>query len=197
MLNYVDIAFALLFSQNLLLVFAFAFGADPKTFSRPKQAFYTGLCMTGFLAILAPLSRLVYGFLEHYSITQFQIFAYTLLGIFGTYGLGLLLERISGEIWRVMGDSIRSLPSNGGILAVLFLCGQKNYSWQEAFVFGLFGGIGVLVSLVSLVGIRQNSEFDHSPACFQGMPILFMTAGLMSLAFMGYYGFHITYTPST
>lgn len=190
MINYVEIAFALLFSQNLLLVFAFAFGADPKTFSRPKQAFFTGLVMTVFLAILAPLSRLLYGALEQYSLTQFSLLAYTLLGILGTYGLGLAVERMSGEVWRVLGDSIRSLPSNGGIIAVLILCGQQDYHWQEAFVFGLFGGIGVLVSLVSLVGIRQNSEFDHSPACFQGMPILFMTAGLMSLAFMGYYGFH-------
>ncbi len=190
MIQYVDIAFALLFSQNLLLVFAFGFGADPKAFSRPKHAFYTGLTMTAFLMVLSPVSRIFYEILEHYGLNHYDLLCYTLLATFGSHGLGLLLEKMSSELWRVTGDAIRSLPSNGGVIAVLILCGQQDYHWQEALVFGLFAGIGVLVSLVSLVGIRQNSEFYHSPSCFQGMPILFMTAGLMSLAFIGYYGFH-------
>lgn len=188
MTNYVEIAFALLYSQNLLLVFAFAFGANPKTFSRPKEAFFTGLCLTGVLMVLTPISRILYEILDHNSLTHYKILLYSLLAVFGCHGLAVLLEKSSPSLWRLLGNSLGSLPSNGAVLAVLILCGQQGYTWREALVYGFFGGIGVLVALVSLVGIRQNSESHHSPACFQGMPILFMTAGLMSLAFLGYYG---------
>lgn len=190
MLNYANIAFTVLFSQNLLLVFAFAFGTDPKTFSRPKHAFYTGLTMTGTLMVLAPLSRLVFELLRRSDMTHFSLLCYTLLGTFGTSVLGLILKKLSPVLWSVMGDSIGSLPTNGGIIAVLLICAEESYHWQEALVFAVFGGIGVLVALVSLVGIRQNSEFHHSPSCFQGIPILFLTAGLMSLALIGFQGLH-------
>lgn len=191
MLHYSNIALTMLFSQNLLLVFAFSFGTDPKTFSRPKHAFYTGLTMTGTLMVLAPVSRLLYSFLEREGLTHFSLLMYTLVATMGTYVLGLILEKLSPVLWSVMGDTITSLPTNGGILGVLLLCGQQNYTFPEAIAFAVFAGIGVLFALVSLVGIRQNSEFHHSPDCFQGMPILFMTAGLMSLAFVGFYGLHL------
>lgn len=188
MTNYVEIAFTLLFSQNLLLVCAFAFGSDPKSFSRPKEAFLTGLCLTVVLLILTPVSRVFYGFLEQYELYHYEILVYSLWGVFGCHGLAVLMEKISPPLWKVVGDSLGSLPSNGAVLAVLFLCGQEGYGWKDALVFAFFAGLGVLIALVSLVGIRQNSELHHSPSCFQGMPILFITAGLMSLAFLGYYG---------
>lgn len=189
MTNYVEIAFALLYSQNLLLVFAFAFGANPKTFSRPKEAFFTGLCLTVVLMVLAPISRIFYDILAQYKMAHYDILLYSLWALFGCYALALLLEKSVPSLWKIMADSLRSLPSNGAVLAVLIFCGQMGYDWQEALFYSLFSGIGVLVALVSLVGIRQNSESHHSPSCFQGMPILFMTAGLMSMAFLGYYGY--------
>lgn len=189
MLNYANIAFTVLFSQNLLLIFAFAFGADPKIFTRPKHAFLSGCALTLMLTILAPLSRLVDHVLYHLGFSYFSLLAYGLLACLGTYGLAWCVKQVGRDFWPVVADSLMAMPTNGGILAVFILSAQQNYRWDEALVFGFFAGVGVTVALVSLVGIRQSSDEQQIPKYMQGLPILFITAGLMSLAVIGFFGF--------
>lgn len=188
MIDYVNIAFTVLFSQNLLLVFTFAFGADPKSFLRPKQAFVTGISLTLSLMILAPLSRILYHQMNQWGITYFSLLCDTLLSTVGTFYLGKLLEKLSPDLWRYSEDAVITLPTNAALLGTLLICGERGYSPTEAFVFALFGGIGVLVTLLTLVGIRQNQQFHQAPEFFRGLPLLFITAGLMSLSLLGFYG---------
>lgn len=190
MIDYLNIAFTVLFSQNLLLVFTFSFGADPKTFLNPRHAFLTGLALTAIMVILTPISRVVYQGLEQIGMTHFSLLCYALLSTVGTYHLGVILEKISPDLWKLTRESMMALPTNAGILGVILLSAQYHYSPLESFVFALFGGIGVLMSLVSLVGIRQTLDSQYTPEYFRGLPILFVTAGLMSLSLMGFYGLY-------
>lgn len=191
-MDYANIAVTVLFSQNLLLVFAFAFGGDTKTFLRPRHAFFTGISFTLALTLFAPLSRIMDRLLQLWVMSHFSLIFQSLLAVLGTMVLGKILSKLSPSLWHYAGPSLEALPTNGGILAVLLLCEQQQYSVMEAMVFGFFGGLGVLVALLSLVGIRQNSEYRQTPECFRGLPILFITAGLLSLSLVGFYGFHIS-----
>lgn len=189
--HYYNIALTVLFSQNLLLVLTFSFGTDPKTFLRPAHACSTGLAFTLVLVILAPLSRFLCILLSQVGLSYFSLLVQSLLATWGTFGLCALIEKIFPDLWLWAESSLLALPSNAGILGVLLLCEQYRYTCLEAFVFALFGGIGVLVALLSLVGIRQNQEHHHTPECFRGLPLLFITAGLMSLSFVGFYGLNV------
>lgn len=188
MIDYVNIAFTVLFSQNLLLVFTFAFGTDPKSFLRPRQAFVTGVSLTICLMILAPLSRICYHYMNQWGLTYFSLLCDTLLATVGTFYLGKALEKLSPDLWEYSEDAVITLPTNAAILGTLLLCGQRGYHAGEALVFAFFGGLGVLVTLLTLVGIRQNQQFHQAPEFFRGLPLLFITAGLMSLSLVGFYG---------
>ena len=59
-------------------------------------------------------------------------------------------------------------------------------------VFALFGGAGATVAMASFASLREEVSFHHCPRCFQGMPILLITAGLMALSLVGFYGLHLT-----
>lgn len=188
MIDYINIAFTVLFSQNMLLVFTFAFGTDPKSFLRPKQAFVTGVSLTLCLMILAPLSRILYQSMNQWGVTYFSLLCDTLLATVGTFYLGNVLEKLSPDLWQYSEDAVITLPTNAALLGSLLICGQRGYTPTEAFVFALFGGLGVLVTLLTLVGIRQNQQFHQAPEFFRGLPLLFITAGLMSLSLVGFYG---------
>lgn len=188
MLTYIHIAFTVLFSQNLLLIFAFAFGNNPKTFLKTKYAFYTSLSLTLVLLLLAPLSRLLSTVLTLVGMEYLSLLGNTLLATMGTYFIGVILQKVAPQLWQLTAESFRSLPTNGGVIAVLLLCEYRGYNLMESMFFALFGGLGVMAALISLVSVRQNLEFQHTPRYFQGIPIFFITAGLMSLSLIGFYG---------
>lgn len=188
MIDYVNIAISALFAQNFLLVFPFSFGSNPKSFLRPRDAFRTGLSLTLVFLIFTPLSRICQEILISFGLEHFHLMVMALLATVGTHLLWLGLEKFSPDLWEILGDSIRSLPSNAGVLGVMLISNMQNHSFLEAMVFGFFAGIGVLVALVSLVGIQKNQERSGRLPAFQGLPILFITAGLMSLSLVGFYG---------
>ena len=47
------------------------------------------------------------------------------------------------------------------------------------------------VAMASFASLREEVSFHHCPRCFQGLPILLITAGLMALALVGFYGLHM------
>jgi len=54
---------------------------------------------------------------------------------------------------------------------------------------GFFAGVGYLLAMLLMSGIRERLEFVDTPAVFKGVPLAFIIASLMSLAFMGFNGF--------
>lgn len=190
-IDYVNIALSVLFAQNLLLVFTFAFGAEPKAFLKTRYAITTSVALTVCLLILLPISRMIHFRLATMGQLHFSLLWNAVLATSGTFFLGCLVEKFAPDLWLWLGDSFRSMPTNAAILGVLLLAGERNYSISESVVFALFAGVGVLVALVSLVGIRQNLDMENAPQAFQGMPILFLMAGLLSISLMGFAGLHI------
>ena len=63
-----------------------------------------------------------------------------------------------------------------------------NYNFLESVVNGVGTAVGFTIAIVILAGIREKIEDNDIPAPFQGMPIVLLTAGLMSIAFMGFSG---------
>ena len=84
--------------------------------------------------------------------------------------------------------------------AILFACltvmsksvGVENPAeiWDlgRALALGIFGGVGFTIAIVIMAGIRENLELADVPECLQGAPITLVTAGLLTLAFMGFAG---------
>lgn len=65
---------------------------------------------------------------------------------------------------------------------------QASYSILESVVNGFATAVGFTIAIVILAGIREKIEYNDIPNSFKGMPIVLITAGLMSIAFMGFAG---------
>jgi len=74
------------------------------------------------------------------------------------------------------------------VLGVAILNVQKEFSFVEATVFGFAASVGFTLALVLFSGIRERVALARVPDLFKGTPISLITAGLLSLAFMGFAG---------
>ena len=75
---------------------------------------------------------------------------------------------------------------------VLVSCMGIGYTLSQALTFALCGGLGVLVVLMSYAGLREEISLTSCPRPFRGPAIEMVTAGLMALALVGFYGLHLS-----
>jgi len=74
------------------------------------------------------------------------------------------------------------------VLGIPLLNVQADHNFVESLMFGLGGSIGFSMVLILFASIRERMEAADVPVLFRGSAIAFVTAGLMSLAFMGFAG---------
>jgi electron transport complex protein RnfA len=100
-----------------------------------------------------------------------------------------LLRKLSPLLYRVLGLYIPLIASNCAVLGVALLNSTASRSFVAALFYGAGAALGFGLVLVLLAGIRVRLEFADVPKPFRGASIALITAGIMSLAFLGFAGF--------
>ena len=100
----------------------------------------------------------------------------------------LVIQKTSPVLHQVLGIYLPLITTNCAVLGVPLLnIGMRN-NFIESMVFGLGSAIGFTLALVLFAGIRERLEGADVPVHFRGTAIAMITAGIMSLAFMGFAG---------
>jgi Na+-transporting NADH:ubiquinone oxidoreductase subunit E len=68
---------------------------------------------------------------------------------------------------------------------------ERNYTFGESVVFGFGSGAGFMIAIVAIAAIREKLNYSDVPAGLRGLGITFVTAGLMSIAFMMFSGIQL------
>ncbi len=191
-LELAGVALAALLSENFILVNCMGIGTRRQSFQDPLDALRTGYSLTAVMVLGAFFSWLA----DFLVITRFGWQHYRLLflallipGLVA--GLRLFLRTCLPELSRRMDDNLAAVSTNCAALGSALLIAQRSYGLGSALAFSLFGGIGATVALASFASLREEVSFDHCPKCFRGTPILLLTAGLMALSLVGFYGLHL------
>ena len=98
------------------------------------------------------------------------------------------LKKSAPGLYNSMGIYLALITTNCAILAVTLDNISADYSFIESLVYAIGVALGFLVSLLLLAGIRRRIRTSPIPAFLKGAPILFVSAGLLSIAFMGFSG---------
>ncbi|MDR1930383.1 MAG: electron transport complex subunit RsxA [Treponema sp.] len=98
------------------------------------------------------------------------------------------LKKMIPGLYSSMGIYLALITTNCAILAVTFDVWIKGYTFVESLVYALGVALGFLLSLLLMAGIRRRIKTSPVPGFLKGMPILFVTAALLSMAFMGFGG---------
>ena len=100
----------------------------------------------------------------------------------------MVLHKSSPLLYQVLGLFLPLITTNCAVLGVALLNVQQQNSLLESAFFGFGAAVGFGLVLVLFSAIRERLEMANVPASFRGLPIALMTAGIMSLAFMGFAG---------
>ncbi len=98
------------------------------------------------------------------------------------------LKKSAPALYSSMGVYLALITTNCAILAVTLNCISKEYNFIEAIVYALGSASGFLLSMILMSGIRSRIKIANVPNFVKGTPILFVAAGLLSLAFGGFSG---------
>ncbi|MDR1649208.1 MAG: electron transport complex protein RnfA [Synergistaceae bacterium] len=101
----------------------------------------------------------------------------------------LLLKKINPGLYKSLGIFLPLITTNCAVLGVAVINMNENYTLIESVVNALGSSMGFFMALLLMSGIRERIDRNTNvPKCLQGLPIALVTAGLMSIAFMGFSG---------
>lgn len=100
----------------------------------------------------------------------------------------MLVEKTSPVLYQMLGIYLPLITTNCAVLGIPLLNVQSNQGFMGSLLFGLGGSIGFSLVLILFASMRERMEAADVPAPFKGSAIAMVTAGLMSLAFMGFSG---------
>jgi electron transport complex protein RnfA len=100
----------------------------------------------------------------------------------------IMVRRISPMLNQVLGVFIPLIATNCAVLGVALLNVQQANDFVESVFFGLGAAAGFALVLVLFAAIRERLESADVPVPFRGTAVALMTAGIMSMAFMGFAG---------
>lgn len=100
----------------------------------------------------------------------------------------MFLKKSMPSLYKALGVYLPLITTNCAVLGVALNNVKYEYSILESVVNGFATGVGYLIAIVLLAGIREKMEYNDIPESFQGMPIVLLTAALMAIAFMGFSG---------
>jgi len=100
----------------------------------------------------------------------------------------MVIQKISPTLYRSLGIYLPLITTNCAILGVTLINLDESYSFIESIVNGFAAGLGFTLALLLMAGIREKLDLAPVPKSLKGIPITFIMAGLMSIAFLGFSG---------
>ena len=100
----------------------------------------------------------------------------------------IILKKVSPALYGALGVFLPLITTNCCVLGVAIGVIQKNYNLLESVVYAFSTAIGFALALIIFAAIREQLELVELPKGVKGISIVMITAGLLSLAFMGFSG---------
>jgi electron transport complex protein RnfA len=147
------------------------------------------ITFTAVMIISAALAWIVFVYvMVPLNITFLKIIIF--IGIVAAFvqGADTIMRKVSPVLFHKLGVYLALIATNCIIIAVPLLNAGEGRSFIESVVFGLGSGLGFALAMVIMASIREKLEVAQVPKPFRGLPIAFVTAALIALAFTGFSG---------
>jgi len=185
--------FTLFISASLINNFVFTmflglcifFGVSKKM----ETAIGMSITFTAVMVMSAGISWLVWTFfMVPFKLTFLKIIIF--IGVVAAFvqGADTIMRKVSPDLYYKLGVYLALIATNCIILAVPLINAQQKYGFLESMVFALGSGLGFALALIIMASIREKLELAQVPGPFKGMPMAFVTAALIALAFTGFTG---------
>jgi electron transport complex protein RnfA len=173
------------FVFTMFLGLCIFFGVSKKM----ETAVGMSITFTMVMVVSAALSWIVYQFIMiPYELTFLKIIIF--IGVVAAFvqSADTIMKKVSPTLYYKLGVYLALITTNCIIIAVPLKNAGEQYNFFESIAFALGSGLGFGLALVIMASIREKLEVADVPRPFRGLPISFIIAGLIALAFTGFSG---------
>ena len=188
-MEYILIFISAIFVNNIIL--SQFLGICP--FLGVSKKVDTALGMGAAVAFVLTLATIVTYLLQTYVLNPFglqylQTLSFILVIASLVQMVEIVLKKVSPALYQALGIFLPLITTNCAVLGVAILVIQKDFSLIQSIVYAFSTAIGFALAMVVFAGLREQLSMVRVPKGMQGMAIVLVTAGLLSLAFMGFSG---------
>lgn len=189
-MEYVYIIIGAIFVNNIVL--SKFLGVCP--FIGVSKKVDTAVGMTGAVTFVMVIATIVTYLIQKYVLDKYGIqYMQTITFILVIASLvqlvEIVLKKVSPALFQALGIFLPLITTNCAVLGVAILAvGNKDFGLLESVVFAIANAIGFGLALILFSGLREHMELSNIPKGMKGVPIAFVVAGILALAFMGFTG---------
>ena len=202
MSNLFDVFIRAVLIENLALAFFLGMCTFLAVSKQIKTTIGLGAAVIVVESISVPLNNLIYNYLLRDGALAWAGLGhldFSFLGLISYIGviaamvqiLEMALNRFSPALYNALGIYLPLLTVNCAILGASLFMVQRDYTFAESAAYGVGVGLGWAIAIVALAGLREKMRYSDVPDGLEGLGITFITAGLMSLAFLGISGIEL------
>ncbi|OIO34082.1 MAG: electron transport complex subunit RsxA [bacterium (Candidatus Ratteibacteria) CG_4_10_14_3_um_filter_41_18] len=154
-----------------------------------KSSLGMGMAVTFVMVMSSAITWFVYNFLlipfhlQYLRTVSFILVIATLVQLVERF-----IRKYNSGLYQALGIYLPLVTTNCAILAVTFLGIDYRLTFLQSLIYALGVSLGYFLAIILFSSLRARMVFSPIPAAFKGIPIAFLTAGLMSLAFLGFKG---------
>ena len=186
------ISIGAIFIQNFVLVQFLGICPFLGVSKKVETAIGMGLAVVFVMACASAITWAVQQLLILFNIEYLQTIAFILVIAVLVQFVEMFLQKTIPALYNSLGIYLPLITTNCAVLGVAIVnitkFGGMDFSFIKSVVYGLAAGIGFTFAIVLFAGVRERLESSNIPGFLKGMPITLITAGLLSIAFMGFSG---------
>ncbi|MBP3906861.1 MAG: electron transport complex subunit RsxA [Peptostreptococcaceae bacterium] len=147
-----------------------------------------GIAVTFVLTLASFITYFVQKLLEITNNQFLQTIAFILVIASIVQFVEMVIQKMSPSLYQALGVFLPLITTNCAVLGIALVNVQEGYNLVETMVNGFGAGVGFTLAIILFAGIRERLELADIPENFKGFPITLISAGLMSIAFLGFSG---------
>ncbi|MBU8920520.1 MAG: hypothetical protein KOO63_01550 [Bacteroidales bacterium] len=188
-MNILLLLFASIVTSNIALTYFLGMCPFVTISKNVKVAFGMGMAVTFVMTVTAMANYLI----NHYVLIpfglqylQFLVFIVTIAALVQV--IEIFLDRYSPALYAAFGIFLPLITVNCAILGVSLFVMLRVYNFWQTVVFGFGSGVGWMLAIIAIGGLRKKLIFSDPPENFTAPGITAILAGIMALAFIGFTG---------
>jgi Na+-transporting NADH:ubiquinone oxidoreductase subunit E len=202
--HYLNLFVKALFIENMALAFFLGLCSFLACSKKVETAIGLGAAVVFVQVLTVPLNNLILRFLlaegalawlspafgkVSLAFLSFILFIGTIAA--AVQVVEMAIDRFAPALYATLGVFLPLIAVNCVILAGSLFMQEREYTFPESVVYGLGSGGGFALAIVAMAGVREKLQYSDIPEGLRGTGIIFITAGLLSLAFMVFSGIQL------
>ncbi len=147
-----------------------------------------GLATLFVMLVSSVCAFLINEILVAFEIEFLRLIAYIAVIASAVQLVEMALKKFTPALFRSLGIFLPLITTNCAILGLALFQTFKEYSFLQSLVYALGAGLGFILAILLMAGLREKLELSTMPSITQGAAVSLMLGGLLSLSFMGFAG---------